>query len=95
MKKPPHKRRRVEPHPIGEQHGAERHSTTSGSAIKPVAKETWSVPKDEEKASRGGVKHKVRGQKKSAGDGGWGGRGAKAGPGKGWALSGANAVTVG
>ena len=72
--------------------GQVRFSVTSGASLQPSGKKTWSIPESNEKASRGGQRH--RGRK----------AGGKGQPDDGWAArkqhsqftpSGANAIVVG
>lgn len=90
---PPAKRQRKNVPSSQTVEGKGRHSTTSGAnKVQPIAKRTWTVPSGEEKAGRGGERHKKRGDRSQRGgaDSGWGGR-----SGRPWAPSGANAVVVG
>ena len=72
--------------------GQMRFSTTSGAALQQSDKKTWSIPEGNEKASRGGQRHRgKKADRKGQPDGGWAAR--KQHPQ--FTPSGANAIVVG
>ena len=78
------------PHPS--MAGQVRFSVTSGAALQPSGKKTWSIPESNEKTSRGGQRHRGRkADRKGQPDDGWAARKQHSQ----FTPSGANAIVVG
>jgi len=72
--------------------GQARFSTTSGAAPQLSGKKTWSIPEGNEKASRGGQRHRgKKSDRKGQPEGGWAPRKQHSQ----FTPSGANAIVVG